>query len=61
MNKGSPVTCGFAREEELKKWPKLPRPNSGDLDQMVAELDTGTVGIYFESRGETKTPESGTG
>jgi hypothetical protein len=52
MNKGSPVTCGYAREEELQKWPRLMRPKLEKPNPIVDELESGPVGIYFEVQNE---------
>lgn len=53
MNKGSPVTCGYAREEELQKWPRLRRPKLEQPNLIVAELESGPVGVYFETESQS--------
>ncbi|KAH8792165.1 hypothetical protein F5882DRAFT_437757 [Hyaloscypha sp. PMI_1271] len=47
MRHGAPITCGFAIEDELRSWPKLVPPESEDSAQIVAELETEKISIYF--------------
>ncbi|PVH70792.1 hypothetical protein DL98DRAFT_123814 [Cadophora sp. DSE1049] len=47
MRHGSPITCGFAVQDELRTWPKLVLPKSEDSALMVAELDTEKIGVNF--------------
>ena len=47
MRHGSPITCGFAVKDELRKWPKLVPPQLEDSAQMVAKLETEKIGVYF--------------
>lgn len=54
MRRGSPITCGFAVEDELRTWPKLVPPESEDLAQMVAELETEKIGVYFAIQDESQ-------
>ncbi|KAI1157317.1 hypothetical protein F5B18DRAFT_666049 [Nemania serpens] len=47
MPHGSPVTCGFATEEELQRWPKLKVPNVQQRHQM-ASVSSDMIGVHFE-------------
>ena len=59
MRHGSPITCGFAVKDELRKWPKLVPPQSEDSAQMVAELETEKIGVYFAIQDESQISEGG--
>jgi hypothetical protein len=61
MRHGSPITCGFAVEDELRTWPKLVPPESEDSAQMVAELETEKIGVYFAIQDESQISRGGTG
>jgi hypothetical protein len=54
MVHGSPITCGFAMKDELRKWPKLAPPKSEDSAQMVAELETEKIGVYFATQDKSQ-------
>jgi hypothetical protein len=58
MGHGAPITCGFAVKDELRSWPKLVPPESEDSAQMVAELETEKIGVYFA---ESQISRGGTG
>ncbi|CZT10264.1 uncharacterized protein RAG0_14790 [Rhynchosporium agropyri] len=47
MKHGSPITCGFAVQDQLKTWPKLVLPKSEESARRVAELDTRTIGVHI--------------
>ncbi|CZR66035.1 uncharacterized protein PAC_15936 [Phialocephala subalpina] len=61
MGHGSPITCGFAVKDELRSWPKLVPPDSEDSAQMIAELETEKVGVYFAIRDGSQISGGGTG
>ena len=51
MRHGSPITYGFAVKDELRKWPKLVLPPElEDSAQIVAELETEKIGVYFAKK-----------
>ena len=61
MGHGSPITCGFAVKDELRRWPKLVPPKSEDSAQMIAELETEKIGVYFANQDESQVSGGGTG
>jgi len=61
MGHGSPITCGFAVKDELRSWPKLVPPESEESAQMVAELETEQIGVYFAIQDERQISGGGTG
>ncbi|KAK1843039.1 hypothetical protein CCHR01_14344 [Colletotrichum chrysophilum] len=44
---GSPITCSFATEHQLKTWPKLVPPKPHDDTNMLAELQSKRIGAHF--------------
>lgn len=54
MKQGSPITCGFAVQEELRTWPKLPMPKSEDAALMVTQLGTKKIGMNFAIQDESQ-------
>lgn len=46
--KGFAITFGFATEEELKEWAKMPLPKLQLLVEKVAEMESPTIGTNFE-------------
>lgn len=61
MKVGNPITCGFAVEEQLKKWPKLARPRSAESVQMPPDLERGKISVLFEDYDNSKSAKGGTG
>lgn len=44
---GSPVTCSFAPEYQLRSWPKLIPPKTEGSNKLVEELQSKKIGVYF--------------
>ena len=61
MRHRSPITCGFAVKDELRRWLKLVPPKLEDSAQMVAELETEKIGIYFAIQDESQISGGGNG
>jgi hypothetical protein len=61
MRHGSPITCGFAVEHELRTWPKLVPPVSEVSAGIVAELETEKIGVYFATQDDSQINRGGTG
>jgi hypothetical protein len=54
MRHRSLITYGFAVKDKLRKWPKLVLPQSEDSAQMVAELETEKISVYFAIQDESQ-------
>ncbi|KAG8410832.1 hypothetical protein J3459_016953 [Metarhizium acridum] len=47
---GSPVTCSFAPLYHLKSWQKLSPPKTKGSENLVKELQSDRVGVYFATQ-----------
>lgn len=45
---------------ELRSWPKLVPPESENLAQMIAELETKKIGVYFAIQDKSQISGGGT-
>ena len=60
MKVGSPITCGFTVEANLKRWPKLALPKSAELIPIAPELESGNISVHFEEYDNNQTGNGGT-
>lgn len=61
MRHRSPIMCGFAVKDKLRRWPKLVPPELEDSAQMVAKLETEKISVYFTIQDENQISRGGNG